>query len=495
MTYSENEDNNDQLNLMYSRPLDVHVWSNHSEVNDFVNDIYSTLGTATGNERIKKKLLKVLLLDLYVAWIADPDLKIRFSRDNSSYVAGSRYNELNIGKKIIGIVDTLIEEGIIHQKIGFNDRVTGSSFLTRIWASDQLKEQFREARFSQFIIHPHEDREPIVLRNLDGEDVNYSDTEETRRMRTLLSDYNDLLSNTHIDIYDLEVPVIVSGTRARKNVVQVNQHSKFVRRIFNNERWNQGGRFYGGWWQRCPKEYRKRIVLDGIRTAEIDYSGLHITILYAQEGINYWEDTNEDPYKITGINSLDPAIDLRAAAKLLLLTALNAGNETKTFQAFRKQAGTGSPEKKLTNEQLSSMLSALKLKHEPIAHKLASGAGIDLMFFDSRITEKLIERFTYHYKCPILTVHDSYVVPFGYDRILKREMQTAFEEVIGLSDTVVEHTTDYFDLLQEQPSPEEAVNIELPEFCERHLDELQLFKEFKNKPENEDWVPNWTMIL
>lgn len=489
------EDHEDPLNLMYSRVLDVHVWSNHSEVNDFVNNIYSQLRGTIGNERITKKLLKVLLLDLYVAWNADPDLKIRFSRDNSSYVAGSRYNEIHIGKKIIDIVDTLIEEGIIHQKIGFNDRVTGSSFLTRIWASDQLKEQFREARFSQFIIHSHEDREPIVLRNRDGEDVNYSDTNETRTMRTLLSDYNDFLSNTHIDIYDLEVPVIVSGSGARKYVLQVNQNSKYVRRIFNNERWGQGGRFYGGWWQRCPKEYRKRIVLDGIRTAEIDYSGLHITILYAQESINYWGDVGEDPYLITGINSLDPDIDLRAAAKLLLLTALNAENETKTFQAFRQQAATGSPEKRLTNEQLFSILSALKLKHEPIAHKLASGAGIDLMFVDSRITEKLIERFTYYYKCPILTVHDSYVVPFGYDRILKREMQSAFEEVVGSSNTVVEHTTDYFDILEEQPSPEESEAIEPVVVCDRHQRELQLFREFKSKPENEDWVPNWTMVL
>ena len=317
MTYSENEDNNDQLNLMYSRPLDVHVWSDYPEVNDFVNDIYSNLTTASGNERINKRLLKVLLLDLYVAWCADPDFKIMLSRNNSDYVAKSRYNEINISRKILEIVDALIADEIIHQKIGFNDRVSGSSFVSRLWASDQLKDQFRQARFNQFIIHSHEDREPIVLRKSNGKNVNYSDTEETLKMRTLLSDYNDFLSNTHIDIYDLEIPVIVSGTGARKNVVQVNQQSKFVRRIFNNQRWDQGGRFYGGWWQRCPKEYRKRIVLDGIRTAEIDYSGLHITILYAQEDINYWQDTNEDPYLITGINSLDPDIDLRATAKLL----------------------------------------------------------------------------------------------------------------------------------------------------------------------------------
>ncbi|MDD9724677.1 hypothetical protein PVV74_04340 [Roseovarius sp. SK2] len=495
MSNNEDQEATNQNDYMYSRPLDVHVWSDYPEVNDFVDEIYYHLSEITGNKIINKKLLKVVLLDLYVSWRADPDLKVMFSRDNSSYKARSRYNEINIGRKIIKVVDSLVEQEIIHEKRGFHDRVSGTSFQTRLWASDWLKERFREARFSQFCLHSHEGREPLVLRNTEKEDVEYDEAEETQGMRALLSDYNDLLYNTHIDIYDLEVPIIISGSGSQKSVVQVNQNSKFVRRIFNHERWDKGGRFYGGWWQRCPSEYRKRIVMDGILTEEIDYSGLHITILYAKEGISYWGDNNEDPYSISGINSLDPDIDLRAAAKLLLLTALNAENETKTFQAFRSQAPTGSPEKRLTNEQLSSILSALKSKHEPIAHKLASGAGIDLMFVDSQITAKLIERFTYHYKCPILTVHDSYVVPFGYGMFLKKEMEAAFEEVAGSSGTRVEHTTDYFYILQEQPSPEEQETIEPIVRCERHQNELRLFQEFKGKPAYEDWVPDWTSVL
>ena len=101
-------------------------------------------------------------------------------------------------------------------------------------------------------------------------------------------------------------------------------------------------------------------------------------ILYAKEGINYWAEVNEDPYSIHGINDIDPEIDLRAAAKLLLLTALNAKTPEKAYGAFRQQAESGSPEKRLTNEQLNSMLNQLKRRHEPIAHKLASGAGIEL---------------------------------------------------------------------------------------------------------------------
>ena len=60
----------------YSRPLDVHRWSDYSEVNDFVNEIYLILKSTKGHENTGKKLVKVLLLDLYVAWSADPDLMI-----------------------------------------------------------------------------------------------------------------------------------------------------------------------------------------------------------------------------------------------------------------------------------------------------------------------------------------------------------------------------------------------------------------------------------
>ena len=79
-----------------------------------------------------------------------------------------------------------------------------------------------------------------------------------------MRDYNELLSNTHIDIFDLDKPVVeIIDKKKRIRLIQINQQDKFVRRVFNNERWNQGGRFYGGWWQRCPKDHRLNISMGG----------------------------------------------------------------------------------------------------------------------------------------------------------------------------------------------------------------------------------------
>ena len=168
-----------------------------------------------------------------------------------------------------------------------------------------------------------------------------------------------------------------------------------------------------------------------------------------------------------------------------MLTAINAKQELEVFQAFRFQAESGAPEKRMTNEQLRTMLSALKRKHQPIAHQLASGAGIDLMYVDSQIAEKIISFFVYDCKCPILTVHDSFVVP---------------TEVTGITHSVVKHTTEYYDDYEE-PDPNEPIPDDpiLPNFdhhlqepSQRHLKELALFKEFKGKPDYETWVPDWT---
>ena len=65
-------------NYQHSRPLDVHRWSEYEEVNVFVDEVYDDyLNTQSKeNVRIKKKHLKVVLLDLYVAWLNDPELNI-----------------------------------------------------------------------------------------------------------------------------------------------------------------------------------------------------------------------------------------------------------------------------------------------------------------------------------------------------------------------------------------------------------------------------------
>ena len=58
--------------LDYSIPLDVHTWSDYEEVNQFI-DLIHEQHFLDPLSSIAKKHLKVVLLDLYVAWIDDPE--------------------------------------------------------------------------------------------------------------------------------------------------------------------------------------------------------------------------------------------------------------------------------------------------------------------------------------------------------------------------------------------------------------------------------------
>jgi hypothetical protein len=40
-------------------------------------------------------------------------------------------------------------------------------------------------------------------------------------------------------------------------------------------------RFYGGWWQLIPGDYRVFITINSNWTVQLDYSGMHFAIMYA----------------------------------------------------------------------------------------------------------------------------------------------------------------------------------------------------------------------
>ena len=297
----------------HSRPLDVHRWSDHPEVNSFVNAVFDQFlkKKIKENTSIKKKHLKLVLLDLYVAWLNDPDLNIAVHMTQSAYSDGtvfnkgkSRYNELNIKVSTIDIVHRLRDVRLIGYKEGWQD-AGGRGFVTRIWPTEKLIKMFENAAFGDFDIGYSDGRETIILRDENKNDVEYEDKTHIKQMRLLVQAYNKLLEKTFIDIQSVDKPARIElpakKERRFKNkpvFVNITHHDKFVRRIFNNKTFSDGGRFYGGWWQRIDSKFRKGIRMNNSPTVEIDYSALHVILAYSEAGIDYWKTTNKDPYDL-----------------------------------------------------------------------------------------------------------------------------------------------------------------------------------------------------
>ena len=98
----------DEDNPWNSRPFDVHTWSDLPEVNDFLDDVFNLLPDDLESKSNRKgtptkRVLKVLLLDLFVAWKENPKQWIGISLSHRAYSVSSRYNALNISKKTMPI--------------------------------------------------------------------------------------------------------------------------------------------------------------------------------------------------------------------------------------------------------------------------------------------------------------------------------------------------------------------------------------------------------
>lgn len=476
---------NDQIDPWHSKPLDVHRWSDHPEINKLVDDLWTNvvepqLGGRSNNRGASspEKQLKVLLLDLYVAWLDDPTLSVGISRNNNSYTVDTRYNALHISRKIVNIVDVLVMREYLDSVNGSYDRQGNGRYnrTSRIRPTLKLQDLFATLPTSEYDIDHHCQEETVILTDFETDEegnytktngrkkrkiIEYHDTTNTEIIRRDLSAYNDLLKQTYVDIFSLEEPYVVrekkDGTAQR---LKIDQSKKFVRRIFSRDSWECNGRFYGGFWQQIGSDYRKDILINDTPSVEVDYKGLHAAILSAEKGIP----TEGDRYDLG--STVCPRLDRqqqRKVVKLLVLAGINAKDRKSAFGAFRQAQREGTIEKKLTNEELGQLLDSFVAQHPYLEDGICSDQGIRLMYVDSQITSLIINKFVELQK-PILSVHDSYIVGTRDVELLRDCMAEASTQIVGM------------DLAAEQEIPSYQ-NI----MAARHLDRdyhLQLLEHY-----------------
>jgi hypothetical protein len=164
------------------------------------------------------------------------------------------------------------------------------------------------ARTPKGMIVPYECPEIIILRakkkhrQATGNLVDYADTPFTRRARKNLERINNYIADHHInlDITDAQEEELLHRIRNREDPAKDNflDFTKTrLSRIFNNSSFEQGGRFYGPWWQQIPGDYRTFITINSKKTVELDYSGMHFAIMYADMEA---ELPMLDPYALDG---------------------------------------------------------------------------------------------------------------------------------------------------------------------------------------------------
>jgi hypothetical protein len=454
------------LDPYYSRPIDVHRWSEHPEVADFVESIWTEhfedMAVTKPGPKPKtpfKDQLKILLLDCYVAWLEDPELSIGISMNANSYHTGSRYNALHISKHMIQVVQRLVDVGLLDMAKGsYGGAGIGSNRTTRIRPSDALQAMFRGTSVVREDIHRIETEECIILRGVDDRLQEYDDTEETGRKREELRAYNRVLADNFIDQPEFaDQSFWITDDYGKERKQHIGPSYQFIRRIYSRGNWTLHGRFYGGWWQMLNSTQRSKILINNNPTVEVDFMAQHLHILSAEQGV----EIATDPYELP-VNSVPgtPEALQRKIVKKLLLTALNAPDRRSAFGSFRGDWPKGHMAKKMTNEDLDNLMKVF-LEHQPHLSELVfADQGIRLMNVDSQIMERVHRNFTQQ-GIPVLSVHDSCIIEYTHAGQLKQVMQAASEEVvgrplpisangIGLDEVDNEHSEDLIAWRQEQ---------------------------------------------
>ncbi|MBL6934086.1 MAG: hypothetical protein ISR48_01600 [Alphaproteobacteria bacterium] len=404
--------------LDFSEPLDIHLTTTSPQflgaVELLLSQLRQTEAARIGNLGKMRQALTMVLANLYHNHALHPDRYTAYARSPSRYSVIPRYNRLDIKwTPVRRVADGLGELEYAELVPGFFNHDWGRGKLSRIKATQPLINFLEQQAITFDMIRPAPDEEVIILRDQDKKDIDYKDTPEIRRMRESLLAYN-----SHIEEAEIFLSPDCEAQMASASIF-INYNKKRSRRIFNRESFDQGGLFYGPWWQNIPKHLRKHILINGNPTVERDYSAMHIHLLYGMEGLNYWDffEENDDPYFLPN----QPA-GVRDFMKKVFWTAVNTESSTKAKLSLFDKYGLNEAYRGM---DIYGLIDAFKEKHSRISHNLFTcisrelqnkGSGISEFVMMSLMDEGIIA----------LNIHDSFIVETNHKEILDQRMHEAF---------------------------------------------------------------------
>lgn len=313
------------------------------------------------------------------------------------------------------------------QSLGWITVVKGQHFLeggqvSRIHATGELARVFQANPFGWAKMAPPSPSELIVMSKGKRKKVRrFVHQDEHSGIRTWqgnLNQINELLTSKciHLDTTNenIRLATIAQAKKSQSEFISpINFPKVSLRRIFARDRFDCGGRFYGGWWQYVPSAFRPYVSIDGEITVEADYSGMALNCLYALFNEQLGEG---DAYDI-GLNYLNESDPRRKLVKKYINAILN--DEHNKFR--------------LTHDELCTLgISSNELharvvrRHTKIAKHFNTGVGLRLQFVESEIAQNVMMSFLQDGEA-CLPIHDSFIVRHQQIEKLEYVMQESFQ--------------------------------------------------------------------
>ena len=197
-----------------------------------------------------ERILESLICDLCISVLQPQYDAIYLPLSNQVLRSKSRYKGLALGKTLPNIIDVLIAEemGFAGLKKGYSKFKIGDENLniafvggqqSTLWAGEKLLSRIKRFDISYDDIRQDKTEEVIIVRAVKekaetkGKLVEYIDTNETNNLRDEIKEINSWIQSSSIT----------------SDQDSINSFDTRLRRIFNNNDINHGGRLYGGFWQ------------------------------------------------------------------------------------------------------------------------------------------------------------------------------------------------------------------------------------------------------
>jgi len=444
--------------MTFSQRLDWFLLSNDGFLDSIIAEICLDIdNTRTSYRRINNEIKKkerqacdIIINALYQGYFSIPETWISIPLRRATYT-----NKDISYRSIKKIYDYLKKNKFIKVKLGSEY----AKKYTRIFPTKKLQTKFKSLSFKWRHYHYDNNYKSIILRDKNKVDQNIPKNSTIEKYRANLNKINKFLLKhcVALDLDDNALKIIKRLKLKDKNKEEgfeysLNYSKVYLSRIFSRNSLKLGGRFYRGWWQSLPKKFRPHITIDGHKTSEVDFSTMSLRILYAKENITITD--NVDLYDIGLRGSKSYLTESRELIKKYINAILN--DDTGNYRLNSKQLTTI----KLTHNQLKDRVYKF---HKPISKYFSTGIGLETMFIDSQIAEKIMLHYLED-DIVVLPVHDSFIIRSGFESDLSRTMINKFKEVVGFSTKVKaigpllpEHFFKYPKLKTPNTNPSEGI--------------------------------------
>jgi hypothetical protein len=393
----------------------------HEETTNALLDLIETnrassRGVTAQHRENERQAVCWIIEALFQAWQHVPTLSLALPLKHEFYDTSNPFRVPLSHRAVNRVIKVAELHGWIRLVRGNNIRQEVT--LIKPWGP--MLRAFRSEQ-SQWCKFPATPAESLVVMTINREtgakrQVEISEHQSVSQWRENLSNINSFLREQCIflDMPDDEITKLGRRNSSKGSIWFANVE---LRRIFNGERLDYGGRFYGGWWQNVPSALRRHISINGDPIFEADFSAMAIRCLYARHGLLPPDDPYDVGYKFT--DSDDPR---RGLIKRYFNAALND---------LRKRFRLSADELNLLAEKSMRSLKDRVLKHHPILEQwLHSGVGLELQFLESQIAERVMLSLIEH-NITCLPIHDSFIVAARNKESLTHAMHAAFQHFTG----------------------------------------------------------------